>query len=75
MTDGDVTIIVNVRRCEGMPGHGGWLPSVTVNGREVCDTWAARPFDESEAWEAAQARAEREAARYVGGWNVTIRRG
>jgi len=55
---------------------GGWLPGYQIDGGHVHgDTWAARGHSKAEAEQLARAKADKEATKYVGDWNVTVRKG
>ena len=49
-----------------------YLPSVVVNGHRMCSSYATVGYSETDALAEAKAIAEREAARYVGDWDVRI---
>ena len=53
------------------PG-GGFLPRISVNGREEGDTFAVSGHSEAEAMRMASAMAQEDAARYIGDWTITI---
>lgn len=66
--DGTVEIISAVRACEG----GGWIPMITVNGREHWN-WQRTGMDRRKAVAAANAWAKEEASRYIGDWSVVVK--
>ena len=51
---------------------GYYLPSVVVNGLQMCGSYATTGYSEADALVEAKAIAELEAARYVGDWDVRI---
>jgi hypothetical protein len=54
---------------------GGFLPVIEEDGKVRGDTWAGRGYDKGEAEAMAEARAHEAASRFIGDWNVTVRKG
>jgi hypothetical protein len=54
--------------------RGGYLPVYELDGKVHGDTYG-RGYDKAEAEQLAEARAHKEAERYTGDWNVTVKKG
>jgi hypothetical protein len=54
---------------------GGFLPAIEEDGKLRGDTWSSRGYDKAEAEAMAEAKAHEAAARFVGDWNVVVKRG
>lgn len=54
---------------------GGFLPMIEEDGRARGDTWATRGYSKAEAEAEAEAMAGEAADRFVGDWNVVVKRG
>jgi hypothetical protein len=54
--------------------RGGYLPVYELDGKVHGDTYG-RGYDKDEAEKLAEARAHKEAERYTGDWNVTVKKG
>lgn len=52
--------------------RAGYLPSVIVNGLQMCSSYATTGYSETDALAEARAIAERAASRYIGDWDVRI---
>ena len=51
---------------------GGWLPVIWVNGKQYGSTYSDFTYDREDALIAAKERAEEEASRYTGDWNIMV---
>lgn len=54
--------------------RGAWMPVYELDGKIKSDTYG-RGYDKAEAEAEAEAMAHREAERYVGDWNITVKKG
>lgn len=54
---------------------GGFLPMIEEDGRARGDTWASRGYDKAEAETIAEENAHKAASRFVGDWNVVVKKG
>jgi hypothetical protein len=54
--------------------RGGYMPVYELDGKVRGDTYG-RGYDKAEAEQRAEAMAHKEAARYTGDWNVTVKKG
>lgn len=52
--------------------RAGYLPSVAVHGNEMCSSYATTGYSEVDALAEAKLIAERQAARYIGDWEISI---
>jgi len=59
----------------GNKATGGFLPVIEEDGKVRGDTWSGRGYDKAEAEAMAEARAHEAAARFVGDWNVVLKKG
>ena len=66
-----VEIRFSARRNARGADHG-WVPSVTVNGRETLSTYAAIGYDRDTALRMAHAFAYDECSRWIGDWAVSV---
>ena len=68
-----VTIIWYVTPNENKKA-GGFVPVHTVDGKQRASAWYGRAFDKATAERMAEHDAKEEAERYVGDWNVVVRK-
>lgn len=54
---------------------GGFLPVIEEDGKVRGDTWSGRGYDKVEAEALAEAKAHEAASRFVGDWNVVLKKG
>ena len=54
---------------------GGFMPMHTVDGKQRPSAWSGRAFDKATAEKMAEHDAKEEAERYVGDWNVVVKKG
>lgn len=54
--------------------RGNYLPAYELDGKVHGDTYG-RGYDKAEAEQLAEARAHKEAERYTGDWDVTVKKG
>lgn len=54
---------------------GGFLPMLEEDGRTRGDTWSSRGYDKAEAEALAEENAHKAASRFVGDWNVVVKKG
>jgi hypothetical protein len=54
---------------------GGFLPMIEEDGRPRGDTWASRGYAKADAEAMAEERAHEAASRFVGDWNVVVKKG
>ena len=54
---------------------GGFLPVIEEDGKLRGNTWAGRGYDRAAAEAMAEAKAHEAAARFVGDWNVIVKKG
>jgi len=54
---------------------GGFLPVIEEDGKVRGDTWSGRGYDKAEAEAMAEAKAHEAAARFVGDWDVVLKKG
>ena len=54
---------------------GGFLPVIEEDGKVRGDTWSGRGYGKAEAEAMAEAKAQEAAARFVGDWNVVLKKG
>ena len=54
---------------------GGFLPVIEEDGKVRGDTWSGRGYDKAKAEAMAEAKAHEAAARFVGDWNVVLKKG
>jgi hypothetical protein len=54
---------------------GGFLPMIEEDGRARGDTWASRGYDKAVAEAMAEEHANEVASRFVGDWNVVVKKG
>jgi hypothetical protein len=59
----------------GNKAAGGFLPVIEEDGKLRGNTWAGRGYDRAEAEAMAEAKAHEAASRFVGDWNVIIKKG
>lgn len=62
-----ILIVASVRPCSG-----GFIPQITVNGRERWD-WRAKGYDRADAETMARDLAKEESERWIGDWDIEIR--
>lgn len=53
----------------------GFLPMIEEDGRARGDTWSNRAYDKAEAEAIAKEKAHEAASRFVGDWNVVVKKG
>jgi hypothetical protein len=54
---------------------GGFLPMLEEDGHERGDTWSGHGYAKDEAEAMAEARAHEAASRFVGDWDVVVKKG
>lgn len=54
---------------------GGFLPMIEENGKMRGDTWSRQGYEKAEAEAMAEEKAHEAATRFVGDWNVVVRKG
>ena len=54
---------------------GGFLPMIEEDGRPRSDTWATRGYDKAQAEVMAEEKAHDAASRFIGDWNVVVKKG
>lgn len=54
---------------------GGFLPMVEEDGRMRGDTWYSRGYSKADAESMAEQKAHDAASRFVGDWNVVVKKG
>jgi len=54
---------------------GGFLPMIEEDGKERGDTWRGRGYSKAEAESMAEAEAHEAASRFVGDWDVVVKKG
>lgn len=59
----------------GNKASGGFLPVIEEDGKIRGNTWAGHGYGKAEAEEMAEARAHEAASRFVGDWNVVVKKG
>jgi hypothetical protein len=59
----------------GNKAAGGFLPVIEEDGKVRGDTWSGHGYDKAEAETMAEARAHEAASRFVGDWNVVVKKG
>lgn len=54
---------------------GGFLPMLAEDGKERGDTWSGHGYTKAEAESMAETSAHEAASRFVGDWNVVVKKG
>jgi hypothetical protein len=54
---------------------GGFLPMIEEDGKKRGDTWRGRGYSKAEAESMAEAEAHEAASRFVGDWDVVVKKG
>lgn len=70
--DGRIEIVYGARRNTNRTACG-FVPHVTVNGREITGSWQRQGLDHDQAVREALSIASEEADRYIGSWCITTR--
>lgn len=53
---------------------GGYVPIIWVNGEPKGSNWHATGYDLDDAWYVAEREAEDEAGRWIGDWELTVKK-